>query len=80
MYAVKVDIYTDGDFGFEDSEFNLKAENEVERMIVFSKQKWCCWGELNLWNITPDLRSDISKEDLNELIYWFRRKHCVNHM
>lgn len=39
MYAVKVDIYTDGDFGFEDSEFNLKAENEVERMIVFSKQK-----------------------------------------
>lgn len=38
MYAVVVDIYTDGDFGFEDSEFNLKAENEVERMIVFQNR------------------------------------------
>lgn len=28
MYAVKIDIYTDDDFGYEDPEFNLSGEED----------------------------------------------------
>lgn len=37
MFAVKVCIYTDGDFGYEDTEFNTK--NDEEKTFYFETRK-----------------------------------------
>lgn len=79
MYAVKIDIYTDGDFGFSDSEFNLKAQDDEERVIIFSNRNDAVKAlTKSIYNIKQSFYS--SGNECINIKLWFDELYKVIHI
>lgn len=79
MYAVKIDIYTDGDFGFSDSEFNLKAQDDEERVIIFSNRNDAVKAlTKSIYNIKQSFYSSGNK--CANIKLWFDELYKVIHI